>query len=593
MMIEMDFNEQSEFKKKYVLLNKDRLHHAVTCDIDIMVIEGNQAHIRTCHKEVLSDSFEYFERRFQNRSTTVSPARARVIQGAPFTNLKILEKLLHLAYTGKLSFFKSDAFDVLHDCVMFRFKYAAQIWQRIFNRDFFRSRVLDFFILYQQYNRKSSGWYDTLHYIATHFDDLSQKEQLLAASAEELKHVMRYLPPMVAGGNERVLDFVVRWAQVDHDERKHSISAVLKNINVNNVSGAFAKDLTVKLFESEHFYDSEWAKKFVADDETRTLKTFVHMKRGIHYYFLEYELCKSSGDWQYASAEFVQRLSMSKFVIVGDRIYNFRSIPEDTEGKMYTYSFRSTLVDRYKSLFKVESTDLERSKVPYMKSLIRTFQIGVIGAKIYMYTCAADINTDNHLMCYNCETNQWTRVLANREPITSRSVMVTYNNVVYLLGGLQFKNRTHLEKGRAICYDDRVKQWVKLQDMRHTHSYGAACSFDGRIYVAGGRDYAGEVMNAVEVFDQVAAKWDLLSPLNIKRDFFALVPFNNSLWAIGREFSLITEVYHPPDNCWSIYEKSMVRARGDRLLVDLWKPQYRHTDYDDTVPAFVLDAITL
>jgi hypothetical protein len=389
---------------------------------------------------------------------------------------------------------------------------------------------------------------------------------------------------------ECLLDFIIRWGQREAAPgRRRFIPKLLEHIHVKYVSGAFAKDLTVKLFDTE---PSVFRRKLVVgDNETKTLRTFVQMQNGDHHYFFEYKLAEN-GEWYYANAEIVDMYSASKFVLTQDHLFNLRSAAEDKNRTNYSYSFRWAPISDYKNLLKPVYDETHTLRTPRIKTAVHHFQMTAMNTKIYLYLSGANAtNFDKYVMYYNSDRNEWKPLVCDYLPVTSESALVSHDSLLYLLGGRPVKNKTHPQKGFAIRYDRRVNKWDRVRDMQHTHECATACSFDGRIYVAGGRNYFGEVINAVEAFDPVAGKWDSVSSLNVKREFCTLVPFNNSLWAIGSRNSLSMEIYDPKNDCWSMYEKSLVRAYGDRIFVNLWEPQYRYSDHDDEVPASVLDTI--
>ena len=89
--------------------------------------------------------------------------------------------------------------------------------------------------------------------------------------------------------------------------------------------------------------------------------------------------------------------------------------------------------------------------------------------------------------------------------------------------------------------------------------FGAVAGPDGRVYVAGGNDANGNLLNSAEVYDPTARSWKAIASMPTTRDSVALATGRDGrIYAIGGEIAAshgpaiaTVEAYEPTSNRWS------------------------------------------
>lgn len=108
--------------------------------------------------------------------------------------------------------------------------------------------------------------------------------------------------------------------------------------------------------------------------------------------------------------------------------------------------------------------------------------------------------------------------------------VVTVREKIYAIGG---------QAGRSTfrsvdMYDPTIDTWTTMQAcMNTTRKYHAACSCDGRIFVVGGKDAAGQRLSSVESFDPREGIWKFERDLSCQRSSAGLAALNGKLFVAG------------------------------------------------------------
>ena len=91
-----------------------------------------------------------------------------------------------------------------------------------------------------------------------------------------------------------------------------------------------------------------------------------------------------------------------------------------------------------------------------------------------------------------------------------------------------------------------------------------ATVLDKKIYVAGGSDDDGRILDSVECFDPVSGSWREVASMNKPRQFHSLVTVNDILYAVGGwvpdgedeelRYENSMEIYDPKDDKWTLLD---------------------------------------
>ena len=128
---------------------------------------------------------------------------------------------------------------------------------------------------------------------------------------------------------------------------------------------------------------------------------------------------------------------------------------------------------------------------------------------------------------------------------------------IYVLDGIIYDDEDEREAtGRVDVYDPAADSWQQMAAMptvRHSHT---SAVMDGKIYVSGGLNTSGDLLDAFEAYDPVTNTWATLASLSEVRADHASAAFNGKLyvfggWASGGDRRDLVEVYGPASNSWA------------------------------------------
>lgn len=180
------------------------------------------------------------------------------------------------------------------------------------------------------------------------------------------------------------------------------------------------------------------------------------------------------------------------------------------------------------------------------------------GGKLYVVGgYFADRTPSDRLIVYDPETNKWEEL----SPMpTARGALTTnfVNGTLYAVGGVNGAFGA-LEVPTAIneAYDPSTDTWTTKEPMPTPRQHLASASFDGKLFVIGGRiDSLTSNLDANEAYDPALDRWTKLQLMPSKRGgLAAAVSFTDGwIYVFGGEapsgtFS-ITERYSPHGDVW-------------------------------------------
>lgn len=104
-----------------------------------------------------------------------------------------------------------------------------------------------------------------------------------------------------------------------------------------------------------------------------------------------------------------------------------------------------------------------------------------------------------------------------------------YEGKIYVIGGSSETAAT----GVVERYDPDNDIWVILNDKPTPASHIQAVTIRGRVYVPGGEDAAGSVLDSFEAYDPRSQQWESLPPLPAPRSRYALASAEGLLYLFG------------------------------------------------------------
>lgn len=136
------------------------------------------------------------------------------------------------------------------------------------------------------------------------------------------------------------------------------------------------------------------------------------------------------------------------------------------------------------------------------------------------------------------------------------------NDTIYIMGGAQFG---HNALNVVEAYVANQDTWlINIAPLTYPRTAAAAASFEGKIYIFGGRDHS-QLVSQVEVYDPTTNQWSMISQLPTPREGLAAAVMDSSIWLIaGSNFqtnTAIIERYYPHSNTWDTLPYQLNQSR--------------------------------
>ena len=144
---------------------------------------------------------------------------------------------------------------------------------------------------------------------------------------------------------------------------------------------------------------------------------------------------------------------------------------------------------------------------------------------------------------------------------------VILGNQLHLIGGSN-QVKLSFDDSETIPISKNFRgQNYTIPEMHNGRRYFGMCSFARFIFVAGGIQNYNGYLDKCEVYSLELSKWTEVSSMNTKRSNFALIYFDDKIWAIGGYSNgthLDTiETYNLAENKWTTANTKLLSKRSD------------------------------
>jgi N-acetylneuraminic acid mutarotase len=189
----------------------------------------------------------------------------------------------------------------------------------------------------------------------------------------------------------------------------------------------------------------------------------------------------------------------------------------------------------------------------------------LIGDKIYVVGgfSAAGAGA-NELQIYTPSTDSW--VQAGRMPVGMHHPNVAASGgKLYVLGGCDHarksgpmpNNSPWLGSHHAFEYDPPANRWRALKPLPHSTAAGALIPWGGKLYLIGGVDTNGVVLDLVQEYDPAAETWRERARMPLAREHIGAAALDSLIYVVaGRETGLggvsvaAFQAYDPARDRW-------------------------------------------
>ena len=199
--------------------------------------------------------------------------------------------------------------------------------------------------------------------------------------------------------------------------------------------------------------------------------------------------------------------------------------------------------------------------------LAKMFSEGCPGDCYDYYCCASSVHRKlivlgGHIVysggcsaeCYDPSSNSWAPMKAPEVIKKDTVALVTFQGYLYVVGG---KNEIYEVLGTVERYNPDTNQWREVASLSCPRSGVCAVTDGNCLYAVGGFIDTGERVDIVEKFNPRGNNWDQLPPTHAKRGYASGAAIGGKVFVFGgldEESSAVDpscEMYDPATNTWS------------------------------------------
>lgn len=215
---------------------------------------------------------------------------------------------------------------------------------------------------------------------------------------------------------------------------------------------------------------------------------------------------------------------------------------------------------------------------------------GVVEEWLYVLTMDTE-GKESHWEVLDCLGHKHRQLPMMPGPVKAGFGVVVLNGKLLVMAGYSLVDGTCYASAEGYQYDSYLNSWSKLASM-NVARYDFACTeVNGLVYVVGGYGIEGESLSSVEVYDPDSDKWTLIESLRRPRWGCFACSFEGKLYVMGGRSSFtighsrFVDIYNPERHTWCEMKNGcvMVTAHavlGKKLFCMEWKNQRKLAIYD-------------
>ncbi|KAM7446312.1 hypothetical protein ABFA07_005352 [Porites harrisoni] len=511
------------------------------CDITLVAKEGNEFR---AHKNVLSAASPFFVKLLQSEMREKDEG---VIRFEDISGL-ILADVLEFIYTGSVEVNETNAKNLIIAAEYLLIEGLKTKSGRFLEQQITCSNCISTFRFAEKY-RCEELVANSTKFILDNFASVAESEEFLDQKAEEVEKWISNDEIRLAA-EEDVVRIILNWIEHDKSERKDKFKKLFGQVRLVLLSRDSLLTVVTHELVREDF--ECLTKVLDAIDVVRTasedingqsprkrLETQAIVVGGAEYLLCYLPMLPEKDDWKtmtYLTKEQQKISHGTKMINFHDQLYTING-----------YQFQ-----RYDPVFRIWTT-------LRLDILYGTGYAGVCRGQIYV------INIDSNetsgrtstVKNFDVESNSWQTVHSSNWGCRYDSCIVAAGNCLYVLGGgttRSYSNQEYVTVSER--FDIIGHQWEKIADMQQERAYAFGVAFEGKIFVAGGKDRSRKELNSCEVYNITTDEWQFIGNLNVPRSHGSMLCVNGTIYVLGgsrpRYANAYTvEVYDPVGNKWT------------------------------------------
>ena len=519
------------------------------CDVTLVAKEGNEVR---AHKNVLSAASPFFVKLLQSEMREKDEG---VIRFEDISEL-ILADVLEFIYTGSVEINETNAKALIIAAEYLLIEGLKTKSGRFLEQQITSSNCISTLRFAEKY-RCEELVANSTKFILDNFASVAESEEFLNQKAEEVEKWISNDEIRLAA-EEDVLRIILNWIEHNKSERKRKFKMLFGQVRLVLLSRDSL--LTVVTHELVR-QDSECLTKVLdAIDVVRTasediinqsprkrLETQAIVVGGGEYLLCYLPLLPEKDAWKTMSNLTKPQQNLSQYT----KMINFHD-------QLYTFNGCST--QRYDPVFNIWVTlELGVShRTEYLDCRGQLYAIHIDDSETTGKTST--------VKKFDVESYSWLSFHSSESGCRFDSCIVAAGNCLYVLGGEAVRNYSHPEYVTvAERFDTVGHQWEKIADMQQERGEAFGVAFQGKIFVAGGKDRSRKELNSCEVYNITTDEWQFIGNLNVPRSHGSMLCVNGTIYVLGGSLpryanAHTVEVYEPVGNKWT--QKTTIPVEG-------------------------------
>ena len=152
--------------------------------------------------------------------------------------------------------------------------------------------------------------------------------------------------------------------------------------------------------------------------------------------------------------------------------------------------------------------------------------------------------TRKSTLCYLPSENKWYKLANMLSTRRSYSQLTSScHRKMYCIGG-------NTDGHPAECFDPLTNTWAAMKSFDQAIQFAAVVTFQGLLYVIGGRDKNNVHLSTVQTYNPETNLWQMVASLSIARSGICAVADKNFLYAVGGSGMKIVERFDATEKAW-------------------------------------------
>ena len=511
------------------------------CDITLVANGGKEF---KAHRNVLSAASPFFEKLLQSE---MKEKEEGVIRFEDISEL-ILADILEFIYTGSVEINETNATDLIIAADYLLIEGLKTKSGRFLEQHQMTSSNCISTLNFARKYRCEELVINSTKFLLENFASVAETEEFLSLKAEEVETWISNDEIRLAA-EEDVLKIILNWIEHDKSERKDKFKQLFGQVRLVLLSRDSLltvvthelvqkdPDCLTKVLEAIDVVPTA-SEDIINQSPRKRLETQAIVVGGGEYLLCYLPLLPEKDAWKTMSNLTKPQQNLSQYT----KMINFHD-------QLYTFNGCST--QRYDPVFNIWVTlELGIShRTEYLDCRGQLYAIHIDDSETTGKTST--------VKKFDVESYSWLSFHSSESGCRYDSCFVAAGNCLYVLGGEATRNYSHPEYVTvAERFDTVGHQWEKIADMQQERGEAFGVAFQGKIFVAGGKDRSRKELNSCEVYNIITDEWQFIGSLNFPRSHGSMLCVNGTIYVLGgsrpRYANAYTvEVYDPVGNKWT------------------------------------------